>query len=427
MTPVFAVVLLAAKKFWILDPLYSALGTLLAWFYSVVPSYAGAIVLLTLVVRLATFPLTAKQARSQQDLQRLQPELKRLQAKYKNDKQKLNEEMMKFYKENHVNPFGGCLPLVVQFPVLIVLYRLILGLTHKPPQHIPTSSSMYQALRESGGKMMSWGMDLAQKASAVKGSKQAPFLILVVLVVATGYFQQRQLTARLPKESANSQMAMMGKVFPVVFGLISFSIPAGVVVYFLVSNIWQIGQQALIFRHQPPPGTDKGAKDVKEKEGPGAPAKGGKGAGSAKKGVPTPKRTPGAKAGPKSAAKGKQARGKAPKAPKAPKGPAGATTKGGKGTPPAGSSGRAKRGVIGDGEAVGGNGPAANGGVGRKRRGKGASPSASKTESGNGTAKSKKSTRPPTTGDGARPKTGEGQSNPPGGPAPVGDAQKDDE
>src|ERR687886_833378 len=127
-----AVATLAAEKFWILDPLYTALGTLLAWFYSVAHSYALAIVLLTVVVRLATFPLTAKQARSQQDLQRLQPELKRLQAKYKNDRQKLNEEMMKFYRENKVNPLGGCLPLILQAPLFIVLYRLILGLTHKP-------------------------------------------------------------------------------------------------------------------------------------------------------------------------------------------------------------------------------------------------------------------------------------------------------
>ena len=339
MIPVAAVVVLAAKRFWILDPLYTALGTVLAWFYSVIPSFGGAIIALTLLVRLATFPLTAKQARSQQELQRLQPELKRLQAKYKHDRQRLNEEMMKFYKENHVNPFGGCLPVLLQLPVLIVLYRLILGLTHRPPRHIPTSSSMYRALRESGGKMVSWGMDLAQRASAVKGSKQVPFLILVALVVATGYYQQRQLSARLPKDSANSQMAMMGKIFPLFFGLISWSIPAGVVAYFLVSNIWQIGQQALIFRNQPPvPGA--GAK---------APPGTTEGKGGPKKKGPSATRTPGAKGGKPTGAgaKGSRkssggARGKDPVLPAKPSAKAGGGQAGG------GQAGGQSKGAKGD-------------------------------------------------------------------------------
>src|SRR5206468_6523044 len=88
------------------------------------------IVVLTVAVRLLLFPLTAKQTKSMQAMQRVQPELKRLQAKYKNDRQKLNEEMKKFYKEHQINPFAGCLPLILQMPLFIVLYRLILELTH---------------------------------------------------------------------------------------------------------------------------------------------------------------------------------------------------------------------------------------------------------------------------------------------------------
>src|SRR5258706_2771071 len=114
----------------ILDPIYTVLGTLLTWFYGVIPQFMVAIILLTVAVRLILFPLTAKQAKSMQAMQRVQPELKRLQAKYKNDRQKLNEEMMKFYKENNINPLAGCLPLILQMPLFIVLYRLILELTH---------------------------------------------------------------------------------------------------------------------------------------------------------------------------------------------------------------------------------------------------------------------------------------------------------
>src|SRR3981189_221686 len=113
-----------------MDPLYKGFGWLLAFFYSGSPNLGVAIILLTVLVMLILFPLTAKQAKSMQAMQRVQPELKRLQAKYKNDRQKLNEEMMKFYKENNINPLAGCLPLILQMPLFIVLYRLILELTH---------------------------------------------------------------------------------------------------------------------------------------------------------------------------------------------------------------------------------------------------------------------------------------------------------
>ena len=260
--------ILGAGKFWILDPLYNMLGGVLAAFYAVVPSYGFAIVFLTMTVRLMLFPLTAKQVKSQQAMQRVQPEMKRLQAKYKGDRVKLNEEMMKLYKEHKVNPLAGCLPILLQMPLFIVLYRLILSLSDKDgPKHIPIDSSLFNSLTADGGKLQSFGMDLADKASSVQGfGKAIPFYVLIVLVMATGYFQQRQVMARTPKEAINPQMAMMGKVFPAFFGLISLSIPAGVVVYFLVSNMWQIGQQALAFRHQDKAGLSAPAKRDREEE-----------------------------------------------------------------------------------------------------------------------------------------------------------------
>jgi YidC/Oxa1 family membrane protein insertase len=113
----------------VLDPLYTALGWVMALLYAAIPSYGIAIILLTVAVRLVLYPLTVKQTKSMQAMQRLQPEIKRLQAKYKNDRNKLNEEMMAFYKENKVNPLSGCLPLILQLPLFIVLYRLIHDLT----------------------------------------------------------------------------------------------------------------------------------------------------------------------------------------------------------------------------------------------------------------------------------------------------------
>jgi YidC/Oxa1 family membrane protein insertase len=271
---------------WILDPIYGAMGSVLAFFFSVIASYGVAIALLTVTVRIFLIPLTAKQVKSQQAMQRIQPELKRLQAKYKNDRQKLNEEMMKFYKENKVNPLAGCLPILLQAPLFIVLYRLILDLSHKDgPKHIPTDSRLYSSLVESGGEMVSWGIDLAKSAGTASGGKAVLYYLLVALTVATGYYQQRQMTARLPKDSINQQMQMIGKIFPVIIGFVSLTVPAGVVVYFIVSNLWQIGQQAVTFKAFPPPhlanGGDKGAKGDKATKNDRGPDK-GKGNGGAK-------------------------------------------------------------------------------------------------------------------------------------------------
>src|ERR1700692_4244865 len=110
---------------------------LLAVAYSVVPAHnlGLAIILLTCVVMLALFPLTAKQARSMISMQKVQPEIKRLQQKYKNDKQKQNEEILKFYQENKINPLAGCLPLVMQFPIFISLFHVLRGVQSNVPHH----------------------------------------------------------------------------------------------------------------------------------------------------------------------------------------------------------------------------------------------------------------------------------------------------
>jgi len=245
-----------------LDWLYNALGSVMAFFYALVPSYAFAIAMLTITVRVFLIPLTAKQVKSQRAMQQLQPELKKLQAKHKGDRQKLNEEMMLLYKEHKANPLAGCLPLILQMPIFIVLYRLIIDLSKV--KHIPIGSELHAALSASGGKLESLGMDLAEKPQTFIA------LLMVAAVIATGYFQQKQMTGRMPKDSINPQMAMVTKVFPVFFGLISLSVPAGVVVYFVVSNLWQIGQQAVSFRKR-----DTEKTETEEIEGPPAKPSGG--------------------------------------------------------------------------------------------------------------------------------------------------------
>ncbi|MGH9001108.1 MAG: YidC/Oxa1 family membrane protein insertase [Acidimicrobiia bacterium] len=242
------------------DSLLDTMGAILAFFYAGIPSYGVAIIGLTVVVRLLLFPLTAKQARSMQKMQQIQPEIKQLQAKYKDDRQKLNEEVMKFYKENKVNPLAGCLPLVAQMPIFFGLFAVL----RSPVKHIPEGSTLIKAFcdgasscteAEKGLRFL--GMDLSQAASSAHtGFLDAlPYFVLLALVVATGYFQFKQTQAR--QANPNPQMAMIGKIFPVMFALISLSLPSGTVLYFLVSNTWQIGQQALIFKKVAPPLPDR--------------------------------------------------------------------------------------------------------------------------------------------------------------------------
>ena len=240
--------------------MFQALAGLLNFFYELVPSYAFAITMLTFTVMLVLSPLTLKSTRNMLEMQRLQPELKKIQAKHKNDRQKLNEEMMAFYKEHKVNPVAGCIPMLLQMPVFIVMYNVIAGLTARgeggvpQPKYLSPGDSLYDALVQDGGKMMSFGIDLAKSASdppAGGFGKALPYLILVALVIATQYFQTKQMTSRNPGSQANPQAQMMTRIMPIFFGFISFSIKAGVNFYFLASALFRIAQQEAMYRWDP--------------------------------------------------------------------------------------------------------------------------------------------------------------------------------
>lgn len=256
------------------NSLVDGMGAVLAFLYAIIPNYGFAIIGLTIAVRLLLFPLTAKQARSMQKMQVIQPEIKKLQARYKDDRQKLNEEIMKFYKANKVNPMAGCLPLFAQMPIFFALFRVL----RAPLTHIPVDSKLFEAFCGSATQATCkpkglgfLGMDLSRAANQPHGGfgDTLPYFVLIGLVVLTGYLQFRQTQAR--QTTQNPQMAIMGKVFPVTFAFISYTLPAGVVLYFLVSNGWQIGQQALIFGSilptEPAPLAYPVGEDPKDKAG----------------------------------------------------------------------------------------------------------------------------------------------------------------
>jgi YidC/Oxa1 family membrane protein insertase len=248
--------------------MFDFLAGVIAFFYDLWPSYGMAIVLFTLAIMLVLTPLSIKSTRSMIAMQRVQPELKKLQTKYKDDKEALQREMMAFYQANNINPFSSCLPLLLQMPVFFVLFRVLRGLTgktdsdgHFVPSYLHKDSDLYQALRHTR-QMVSWGMDLSHSASKALANegvvKAMPFLILVGLVVLTSWFQQRQIQGRNPSAAANPQQQMIAKVMPFIFVPISFGLPAGVVIYFVVSNAVRIGQQAIVTRLEYPDRGDDG-------------------------------------------------------------------------------------------------------------------------------------------------------------------------
>jgi YidC/Oxa1 family membrane protein insertase len=305
----------------VFDALFDGLAWMLAFFYDLWPSYGGAIILFTLAIMLVLSPLSIKSTRSMIAMQRVSPEMKKLQQKYKDDREALNREMMAFYKANNINPFSSCLPLLLQMPVFIVLYRVLTGLTQKggdgtfEPDYLDQGSSLYQAL-DTEREMRSFGMDLARGPLDVLQNDgfvtALPYLVLVTIVVGTTFYQQRQIAGRNPNAAANPQQQMIGRIMPLIFIPISLTISAGVVVYFAVSNLARVGQQALVTRLEygkaatsaaAAPGAAKGERKeqgepaAEEDEGAAkrtrpAPAKGtGKGGGKGGNGA-GPARTP---------------------------------------------------------------------------------------------------------------------------------------
>jgi YidC/Oxa1 family membrane protein insertase len=219
----------------ILSPLIWLFKTIMVFFHNhVVASWGLSIIFLTIVVRAVLLPLTLKQYHSMQALQRLQPEIKKLQEKYKGDKQRLNQEMMRFYQENKVNPLASCLPLVAQFPVFISLfYMLRKDLREEICHSAQPCGHAAQFL---------FIPDLTNKATGA-------VLITLMLLYAGS-----QLLSSLLMLSANpdKQQRIMMMVLPLIFVPIMINFPAGVVVYWITTNCWTIVQQQIVRRRLGP-------------------------------------------------------------------------------------------------------------------------------------------------------------------------------
>ncbi len=286
----------------IFQALLNGIGWILAWIFDVVGNFGVSIIILTILIRIVLLPLGIKQIKSMQAMQAIQPKIKEIQKKYKGNKQKAQEETMKLYKEAGVNPLGGCLPLLLQFPILIAMYAVI-----RPPQlmpvadavpieyavhnnHLPVDSQLFQDMIEDQ-HLGFMGMNLQCSASqsgkpatlnatdgepvkpdsdivnsdlqplpfdATTGTgtipcgnstaDRIPYFAMLILMIGTTFYQQRQMQKASPPGAASGQQQAILKLMPIMFGFFGFAFPAGLVLYWTTSNLWQIGQQYALLR-----------------------------------------------------------------------------------------------------------------------------------------------------------------------------------
>jgi len=274
------------------------LSFLLLTLYSFIHNYGLTIIIFTFIVKLIMLPLTIKQQKSMAETQRIQPLLAEIQAKYKTDKTKLNEETMKLYKEHNVNPAGGCLPLLIQMPIIFGLYQVIynpltymFNLTTDQITALEGATGVVIKQREIAGAQIltpdilnRLGLTNVQIIDfnflglnlGLTPSMQPSMLwIIPILAAASTYFVSKlSAPAKNPNapinEMANS-MATMNKIFPLMTAMFTFSVPAGVGLYWVVSNGFQIIQQyalnIYLKGHTDPLVIEKGDKKKLPKKG----------------------------------------------------------------------------------------------------------------------------------------------------------------
>jgi YidC/Oxa1 family membrane protein insertase len=281
----------------IFQGILDSIGWILAQIFAVVGNYGLAIIVLTILVRVVLLPLGIKQIRSMHNMQSLQPKIKALQAKYKGNKQKQQEEIMKLYRESGVNPLSGCWPVLLQFPILIAMYAVL-----RPPviaapanqpgavieaqdysnNHLPPDSELYRdvtlhtgtdfltmnlqcsplqsgtgqvTLHDSAGKPVKAGLTdpegnpIPPKLDCGDGiPPKIPYFAILLVMVGTTFYQQRQMQKVAPPGSTNPQQQALFKIMPLMFGIFGVSFPAGLISYWTTSNFWQIGQQHVMLR-----------------------------------------------------------------------------------------------------------------------------------------------------------------------------------
>jgi YidC/Oxa1 family membrane protein insertase len=254
----------------ILNPLFEAVAWVIMRIHAALSVPFGAssgwawglsIVILVMLMRLIMVPLFVKQVRSQRKMQAHMPALQEMRKRYKNDKQRLNEETMKFYKENGINPLGGCLPLVAQLPVFWALFNVLRAIADWQPGHTPQYGLTVPVV-QSAKEAHIFGASLADKflfpVPGEQWSSRIVILIFVLISASTTYLTMRQSQKRGMMQqgpvdpdnpAANMQKYMM-YIAP-FFALSGLYWQFGLVIYWVTTNVWTLGQQHFLFRNLP--------------------------------------------------------------------------------------------------------------------------------------------------------------------------------
>lgn len=258
------------------QPFLTVLEDILTFWHDLVGgSWGWAIILLTFTIRIAILPLTFKSVKSMQKLQVLQPEMKKIQERYKDDKQRMNQEMMKFYQENKVNPLGSCLPLLLQIPFFIALFELL------------RSESFQTDI--AGNAAFGPINNLAEPLT----DQPVVLALMIVLYVGTQLIATMITSIGGDKTQQRIMMAL-----PFVFVIFIINFEAGLIVYWITTNVWTIGQQLVVRKLYPRPDLEDGAVPAgaaaltdKSSSSKGSSAKGdASGNGSGKAPPPSPRK-----------------------------------------------------------------------------------------------------------------------------------------
>ena len=235
----------------------SPMVNVLIWIYNLFfHNFGLAIVIFTILIRLITYPLTAQQLKSQQKMQELQGSKKwqDMQKKYKDNKEKLAQEQMSIYKEMGINPLGSCLPLIIQFPIMIGLYQAItLAMASAPIQLLNLSRMLYSFIPGSqliplNAKFLWMNLGLPETNTPLLNILGFGLPIMTILVVLTTYVQSKVMAP--PPTNPGDQAAQMSRTMnltmPLLMGFIAYSLASGLALYFIVSNLLGIAQYAMM-------------------------------------------------------------------------------------------------------------------------------------------------------------------------------------
>ncbi|MDX3454113.1 membrane protein insertase YidC [Streptomyces sp. ME02-8801-2C] len=222
------------------------------------------IVSLVILIRICLIPLFVKQIKATRAMQTLQPEMKKIQERYKNDKQRQSEEMMKLYKETGTNPLSSCLPILAQSPFFFALYHVLNGIASGDKIGVINTELLESARKAHifGAPLASKFTESASKVEALGASitdVRVVTAVMIVLMSASQFYTQRQLMTKnvdtTVKTPFMQQQKMLMYVFPIMFAVFGINFPVGVLVYWLTTNVWTMGQQMYVIRNNPTPGS----------------------------------------------------------------------------------------------------------------------------------------------------------------------------